>query len=592
MVTEQSIEQSMQPAEPFAEQQVDHYAEALQRFRGDVRMMEQVLATMIERGEPRSAVHLELMLDEYLSSRSLRKARAIMDQLSEIGVTIDPTRQYDVAIATATAGSVADALGIIDRLTDEQRDPSPAQSATILDLLLAGGRTSQAWSLFRRMRARSQRPNRDAHLSLLADCLKRRAAKDTVATVQSMRAVGQAVPDGRAGPLLRMLVGLGQLDRALEVVALFEEFAAEGLARLPSDDAYGALLQALAAKGRVDDVVAVAGRLSAGGGILSGHHRNAVLAARIAAEDLEGAWADAESMWADASLPTGANLEGLLDMTLAAGNVARAAGVLDLLLVIGVPVTSQRSGAVIRAEMAADGLDRALPVATALLDQGCMFDRSAARDLVERLVRARRLDEARAWLARFRTSGTLTQGRSYGSLLGALVAAKRVEDAVGLLEEMVSGGIRPEQSDLARLVAGRVKAGDVEAAERVLTVASGAGVHADEATLRELMWTFARRSDVAGVDRMIALLTTSGVTPDERHAKARAWASGETPRRLEDGPTGDDDAAVAAPSDPAAAAPEPAAVAPEPAAAEPEPPTAAEPEPAAAAPEPTSDERD
>jgi hypothetical protein len=90
------------------------------------------------------------------------------------------------------------------------------------------------------------------------------------------------------------------------------------------------------------------------------------------------------------------------------------------------------------------------------------------------------------------------------------------------------------------LLTGRLKAGDTETAERVLTAASGAGVHAEEATLRELMWTHARRSDVAAVDRAIALLRAAGVTPDERHEKARAWASGETPRRLEDGPTSDD----------------------------------------------------
>jgi len=539
VVTEQSIDQP-----------VDHYAEALQRFRGDVRMMEQVLATMIERGEPLSAVHLGLMLDEYLSSRSLRKARAIIEQLDGIGVVIDPVRQYDLAIATATAGGVAEALVILDRLAGEQRDPAPAQSATVLDLLLAGGRTTQAWSLFRRMRARGQRPSHQAHLTLLADCLQRRAAKDTVATVQSMGAAGQAIPAGRSGPLLRMLVGLGQLDRAVEVLGLLEDSAAEGLAGRPSEDAYGALLQALAAKGRIDEVVAIATRLASDGVPLSSHHRNAVLAARIAAQDLEGAWEDVEGMWADATLPTGANLEGLLDITLAAGNVVRAAGVLDLLLVIGVPVTSQRSGAVLRAEMAADGLDRALPVAASLLDQGCVFDRSAARDLVERLVRARRLDEARAWLVRFRGSGTLTQGRSYGSLLTALVAAKRLEDAVGLLEEMVSQGVRPEQADLARLVTGRVKAGDVETAERVLTVASGIGVHADEATLRELMWTYARRSDVAAVDRLFGLLVAAGITPDERHDKARDWASGATPRRLEDGSAEDGPA----PDAPAAAA--------------------------------------
>ena len=48
---EQSTEQAMDQS---SGQMSDHYVEALQRFRGDVRMMEQVLATMIERGAPRT----------------------------------------------------------------------------------------------------------------------------------------------------------------------------------------------------------------------------------------------------------------------------------------------------------------------------------------------------------------------------------------------------------------------------------------------------------------------------------------------------------------------------------------------------------
>lgn len=520
--------------EPATEHVTDHYVEALERFRGDVRMMEQVLATMIERGAPRTEAHLGLMLDEYLAGRSLRKARAIIEQLDELGVALDPARQYDVALATAASGGTAEAIGIIDRLVADQRDPSPAQSSTVLDLLVAARRLPQAWSLFRRMRARAQQPNRDTLDTLLAEAIQRRAAKDSVAVVQTLRAGGHRLPDGRMGPLVRMLVGLGQLDRAVEVLELQERAAAEGAAAAPADDVRGALLQALAAKGRVAEVLAIAAR--PGGEGPPGHIRNTVLAAHVAAGDLDAAWTEAEGMWADACLPTGANLEALLDLTLAAGNVVRAAGVLDLLLVIGVPVSSQRSGAVLRAEMAADGLDRVLPVAATILEQGLVFDRATARDLVERLVRARRLDEAHAWLTRFRASGTLTQGRSYGSLLAALVAAKRVDAAVALLEEMVATRVRPEAADLARLVAGRVKADDLAAAERILTAASSAGVHADEATLRELMWTHARRSDVAAVERTLQLLVASGVTPDERHEKARAWASGETPRRLEETP--------------------------------------------------------
>lgn len=528
----------------------DHYAQALRRFHGDVRMMEQVLATMIERGAPRSEVHLGLMLDEYLAGRSLRKARAIIEQLDALGVQLDPVRQYDVALATATSGSPAEAVAIIDRLVADQRDPAPAQSAAVLDLLLGAKRLPQAWSLFRRMRARGQQPSRDAHLALLTDALERRAAKDTVALIASLRAAGQRLPDGRMGPAIRMLVASGQLDRAAEVLAIVDAAASDGAAAPASDDVRGALMRALAVKGRVDEVLALAARTGGDATAMPGHLRNIVLGARIASGNLDAAWAEAEAMWADACLPTGANLEQLLDLTLAAGNVARAAGVLDLLLVIGVPVSSHRSGAVLRAEMAAVGLDRVLPVAGSILDQGFVFDRAAARDLVERLVRARRLDEAREWLRRFRIAGTLTQGRSYGSLLAALAAAKRIEDAVALLEEMVAHRVRPEQTDLARLVSGRVKADDLAAAERLLTAASSAGVHADEATLRELMWTHARRSDVAAVDRTIALLVASGVTPDERHEKARAWASGETPRRLEDTVQGADAAqADAAPVD-------------------------------------------
>lgn len=524
--------------EQSTEHITDHYVEALQRFRGDVRMMEQVLATMIERGAARTEVHLGLMLDEYLGSRSLRKARAIIDQIDELGVRLDPERQYAVALATAAAGSASEAVVIIDRMVADQRDPAPTQAPAVLDLLLAAGRGPQAWSLFRRMRARGQHPSREAHGLLLADVLQRRAAKDAVAVVSSMATCGHPIPEGRTGPLVRMLVSLGQIDRAVEVLSLVEQVSAGRSGRGVGDDVRGVVLHALAAKGRVADVLLLARGAGAPEQPLPSHLRNAVLAAYIAAADLDAAWEEAERMWMDACLPTGSNLEALLDLTLASGNVVRAAGVLDLLLVIGVPVSSQRSGSVLRAEMAADGLDRVLPVAAMILDQGLVFDRATARDLVERLVRARRLDDARAWLARFRSSGTLTQGRSYGSLLTALVAAKRIDDAVGLLEEMVAHRVRPEQADLSRLVTGRVKADDLHSAERVLTAASVAGVHADEATLRELMWAHARRSDVAAVDRIIALLVASGVAPDERHEKARAWASGETPRRLEDTPEG------------------------------------------------------
>ncbi len=529
----------------------DHYAQALRRFRGDVRMMEQVLATMIERGEPRDEVHLGLMLDEYLSTRELRKARAIIGQLEESGFTIDARRHYDVAVATATAGGIDEALTILERLAAEQRDPSAAQAPVVLTLLVGAGRLQVAWSLYRRMVSRGQAAARDTHLALLADCLSRRAAKDSLSVIRAMVAAGQAIPARRASELVRMLARIGQVDRALELLGVLEgpEASVQGG---PDVDGYAAVLDALAGQGRVDDAIAVTARMVERGLSPTSHHRNAVLAARIAASDLELAWSEAEAMWDGGVIPSGANLERLLDLALEAGNVTRAAGVLDWLMMLGAPVAPLRSGAVVRAELAAGGIDRMLPLVAALLDQGLAFDRAAARDLVERLVRARRLDDAQAWLERFRSTGTLTQGRSYSSLLHALVAAKRFDDLVTLVTTIAGHGVKPVDTDVVRLVTGRIKAGDLSRADLLARACAAVGVHLDDDTLRELMWAHARKGDSAAVDGVLELVAAAGITPDERHAKARAWASGETPRRLEDAPAAETSDAIGSPAPDAA----------------------------------------
>jgi len=539
-VAGEAIQQSQQPQQPLldGEASEDHYAQALRRFRGDVRMMEQVLATMIERGEHRDAVHLGLMLDEYLSTRELRKARAIIGQLEEAGFSIDARRHYDIAVATATSGGIDEALAILERLAAEQRDPSAAQAPVVLTLLVDAGRLQVAWSLYRRMASRGQAAARDTHLALLADCLSRRAAKDSLSVIRAMVAAGQAIPARRASDVVRMLARIGQVDRALELLGVLESPEASVQGGLEVDG-YAAVLDALASQGRVDDAVAVTARMVERGLTPTSHHRNALLAARIAASDLELAWTEAEGMWDTGVIPSGSNLEALLDLALEAGNVTRAAGVLDWSMLLGAPVAPLRSGAVVRAELAAGGIDRMLPVVAALLDQGLAFDRAAARDLVERLVRARRLDDASAWLERFRSTGTLTQGRSYSSLLHALVAAKRFDDLVTLVTSIVGHGVKPVDTDVVRLVTGRIKAGDLTRADLLARACAGAGVHLDDDTLRELMWAHARKGDIAAVDGVLELVAAAGITPDERHAKARAWASGETPRRLEDTPSAD-----------------------------------------------------
>ncbi len=519
-------------AELAAEQ--DHYAEALLRFRGDVRMMEQVLASMIERRVPRGAVHLGLMLDQYLAGRELRKARAVMAQLDEAGIALDAGRRFSLALAMAAAGQASEALALVEGLTADGHQPAPDQAAAVLALLLGARRTAAAWPLYRRAAAAGRGVDRDAHLALLVDALGRRAAKDTLLVLRGMVAAGQRIPTLRAGEALRMLVRTGQVDRALELLELLAA-APSGVAPAPDGETLGVLLDGLARRGRVDAVAALVTRVA--DGAPSAHLRNALLAARLGAGDRDDAWSELETMWADGILPTAANLEALLDAELAAGGTVRAAGLLDWLVVIGAPVTTARSGPVLRAELAAD-LGAGLRLAASLLDAGQPLDRAASRDLVERLVRARRLDEARAWLDRLRVAGTLTLGRSWGSLLTALVAAKRSEESAALLEELVGAGIAPEAADVLRLASGRVRAGDRVRAERFAAAASRAGVHLPEEVLRELLWAHARAGDAGGVERVMALLVAAGIAPDERHEKARAWATGATRRRLEDDPDG------------------------------------------------------
>jgi pentatricopeptide repeat protein len=542
-------------AEIAAEQ--DHYAEALQRFRGDVRMMEQVLATMIERRVPRGELHLSLMLDQYLAGRELRKARAIITQLDEAGIALDPARRYAGALATAAVGQGAEALTLVERLAADGHHPARDQAHAVVGLLVGVRRAAAAWPLYRRSAAAGRAADRDVHLALLADALGRRAAKDTLLVLRAMLAAGQRIPTLRAAEALQMLSRVGQVERGLELFDLLAA-APDDVAATPDGETLGVLLEALARRGRVEDVAALVARVA--GDAPGGHLRNAVLAARLGAGDLPGAWAELEGMWADGLLPTAANLEALLDAEVAAGANVRAAGILDWLVVIGAPVTPTRSGPVLRAELAA-GLEAGLRLATALLDAGQPLDRAAARDLVERLVRARRLDDARTWLERLRVAGILTLGRSWGSLLAALVAAKRADEAVTLLEELVAAGVAPEPADVTRLVSGRVRVGDRARAERLASAASAAGVHLPEEALRELLWAHARAGDAPAVERVLALLTAAGIAIDERHEKARAWATGETRRRLDEpaedatAPAGDATAPAASDGAPAPDAP-------------------------------------
>lgn len=504
----------------------DAYAEALRRFSGDLRLMEQVVDSMHQRGVELGASHLGLLLDAYLEARDLARAEDALARLEALGVTIAPERRYGLVLASARAGRSAAALAILDRLDADRVTPGAEHAPSVLGLLLDAGRFPAARSLVRRMAARGVRALPADYQRLLVDCLRRRAVNDTFVVVDAMLGAG-VLPDARlAGELVTALARSGHGPRADELV---DRFAGAGV-RLPAT----AVERLAAAHAAAGDGARAEALLAASGGALTSHHRNLLLSARIAAGELDAAWAEALALADHGQVPTGANLDRLIEVSLAARRRDLAVGALDWMLVLGIPVAPPRAAAVLLALLTGGELDRAVELVRALVERGLTVERRVAQSLVDRTVKAQRLDEARAWLARFRADGTLRQGRTHSTLVAALVAAKRLDDALALVEEMLADRVAPTPVDAARLVDGRVRARDLAAADRLLAALADHGVVLEERVYRDLMWAHARKGDAAATEAVHQRMLAAGIPSDERHQKALEWASGRTRRRLDE----------------------------------------------------------
>jgi len=520
----------------------DKYGDALRRFSGDLRMSQQVFASMEQRQVPIEPHHWQLLLRAHLDGRDLAGARQVVERMRAAGVDVDSSTRWQVAVATGHAGQADAALTQLDQLHGEGVEPPAEQAAGVLSIYLAAARYPAARAVVRQMAQRGQAAGDADYERLLRDCLDRRAIKDTRSLIDLMVKVGRAPAPKLATDLIAMIARAGHTQRALDLLTLLQ-----GAGVAFPGDVHTELLLAHAKAGNAAAAEASLEDMRADGTQPTSFHRNAVLQAYLAGEDIDGAWAAALGLADDGRIPSGDNLDALIELSLACKRLAAASGVIDWMLILGIPIPPQRAADVLTGHLKAGELNVAVGLYKVMAHSGVPIDRRAARDIVERLIRAKRLDEARTILEELRVAGTLTHGRHYGSLLSAFTAAKRGDDALALLRHMLDKNIAPASADASKLVGGLVRSGSLGAAGELIGSLQAAKVSVDEPTYRELMWAHAKRGEYdpakAAFDHMVA----AGITPDDRHSKALEWASGETKRRLPDEADGSQDTGSAAP---------------------------------------------
>ncbi len=524
----------------------DRYVEALRRFSGDLRMARQVFDSMIQRDVEIRPEHWRLYLDAHLDHRDVGGAREVIARMQDAGVDAPQDARWRLAIAASRAGQLDAALELLDELHQQGAQPDVEHAPAVLSVYVAAARFAAARSVLRRMASHGIAASDDDYARLLEDCLQRRAIKDTLSVVALMIDVGRPPQARRAAALVTMMARAGQPDRGRELAEMLRAAHIELSAGVDDE-----LLLAYAKAGDTEQAQAVLDTITARGAAPSSLHHNALLQARLAANDAVGAWESVRRLTADGCIPTGANLEGLLEVSLAAGDVADASGVLDWMLILGVPVPPQAAAKVLGAHLGRGELDLGLSLARTLQDAGVPVDRRIARDLVERLAKAKRLDEAATTLESFRAAGRLTHGKHYGSLLTGYLGTKRPDDAVALLEHMFEHKLAPTSADASRVVGALVRLEQLDRARTLIGLLAEHAVSVDEPTYRELMWAYAKKGAHGPARAVYDAMVAAGITADERHDKALEWASGQVRRRLDD-ETDVDHGAAHAPGDEAA----------------------------------------
>lgn len=528
MTGDSTVEQ--QSGAPAAEQP-DKYTEALRRFSGDLRMTKQVFESMQERGVEVREHQWRLLLQAHLDGRDLAGARDIMDRMRAAGIEPGPATQWDVVVAMGRSGRTEEAMALVRQLEKAAVRPRPDHGRGLLRLFLAADEFGRAKQALRQMVDHGQEPEAEQYTRLVEDCLRRRAINDTEDLVDLMIAAGTPPSHEQACELVAMMASAGHPDRAARLRDRLREVDVE-----VDSDTHVELLSAFAETGDPEGAESVLRTIRSNGGRITSFHTNAMLRSRLQADEHEAAWETATEMADAGRVPSGRNLDGLLELSLRTGHLIRARGAVDWMLMLGVPVTPDRIGELVTRLLEADETDCALRVFREAAAHDVTSDRRAAAGLVEALVRATRLREARALLHELRAAGTLTHGKHYGSLMGAYVRQDRLEEAVTLLQRMLAAEITPAVADATGVVVAVAKDGDPSRAMSLLDSLVDAGLVIGEPTFRELLWAFARAGRYEPARAVHARMVAAGIESEPRHQKALEWASGETPRRLEEQP--------------------------------------------------------
>ena len=162
--------------------------------------------------------------------------------------------------------------------------------------------------MLRRMAARGQSAQPAEYKALLADILDRRAIKDGKALFEAMLAAGHHPSTREVEQVVGMMARAGHTDRAEQLLALL----AEKDVRIPAD-ARNEIVLGWAKAGDVDKTRTALAEVEDAGGTSTSHHHNALLTAVIAAGNVDAAWQQAAHL-ADRAIPSGENLEGLVEL--------------------------------------------------------------------------------------------------------------------------------------------------------------------------------------------------------------------------------------------------------------------------------------
>lgn len=524
-VSDQAVPGPSTAPEPAPAPPNDKYAEALRRFSSDLRMTGQVYQSMLDRGVVLQRHHYDQLLKTFLDHHDIIGVRKLLDRMVAEGHDTDPALRWRIAISTARTGATASALEQIEALRREGIDAPDDLGPAIAGLHVSVGNLAAGRAVLRDLAARGIPGNDADYRKLFEDCVRRRAINDSLDLLATMKSVGR-IPDARqATELVRAIAAGGNPDRAIEVrTTLAEAGVAVGA------PAHEAVLQGFLKQNQVREARLELERMEAAGLEATSHVRNLLAIARINSLDADKAWQVVEELGA---LPSSATLETLLTKTVNAKNHRRALGIIDWMLMLGVPVPVDGAGKVIDGLVSTD-LDTAVGLVRELRTQDVPLDRRAARRVLDALSKHKRLDEAVALLDELRTAKSLTRAGDHVGVFAGLVRSKRVEDAMALFDRMLAGGVRPKSAEASRFVGELVKVKQFDRARGILDVLVESKVTVDEPTYRALLWAFAQANDEAGAKAIFDRMVAAGITPDDRHNKALAWASGDVRRKLSD----------------------------------------------------------